>query len=117
MGIGVYNVTLNMGEVSVTSATASFIIGQVPVFSTILAVILYREKISRLGVLGLVVSFTGICVIAVHMSGAVMYLYAMPLLVLLMAWRWLGSWSDLTSLLGGLLALAGVMIVNFKRTV
>lgn len=64
VGLGLYNITLNTGEVTLSSATASFIIGQIPVFATGFAIIFLREKLPSYGWLGMLISFTGILLIA-----------------------------------------------------
>ncbi len=58
VGIGVYNITLNNSELSISASCAAFVIGQVPVLTAVLAMIFYREKLSAVGWLGL-----GVCVI------------------------------------------------------
>ena len=42
-------------------------------------------------------------------------MYTMPLLTTLEAWAWLGEWPAPLSLLGGTLALAGVILLNMLR--
>lgn len=63
LGIGIYNVTLNYGEIEVHSGMASFIVSQMPVVATMLAVIFFNEKINRFGLLGLIISILGVALI------------------------------------------------------
>jgi drug/metabolite transporter (DMT)-like permease len=48
-------------------------------------------------------------------SRAASFLYLQPLLVLFIAWVWLGEWPSVVALGGGVLVLAGVMVVNVRR--
>jgi drug/metabolite transporter (DMT)-like permease len=48
-------------------------------------------------------------------SRAASFLYVQPLLVLGIAWIWLGEWPSVLALVGGVLVLAGVMVVNARR--
>jgi drug/metabolite transporter (DMT)-like permease len=65
VGISIYNIALNYGEVSVPASTASFIISQAPIFILILAVIFLKERPSILGWIGFLVSCLGIALIAI----------------------------------------------------
>jgi drug/metabolite transporter (DMT)-like permease len=47
-------------------------------------------------------------------SQAVNYLYFMPIIATLTGWIWLGEKISVLSLLGGLVALAGVWIVSHR---
>lgn len=70
IGIGIYNITLNYGEITINAGTAGFIIGQIPVLTVLLSVIFLKEKNSRLGWIGILISFLGITLIAVsHHEG------------------------------------------------
>src|SRR3990167_2330255 len=64
IGIGFYNISLNYGEITVTSGMASFIISQSPIITTFLAVIFLGEKINHLRLWGFLVSFIGIACIS-----------------------------------------------------
>ena len=65
LGFFVYHVGLNAGEVAVPAGAASFIIASVPVFSTLLAVIFLRERLTAVGWTGVAVSFLGVALISV----------------------------------------------------
>lgn len=62
----VYQLGLNFGERTVNPGTASFIVGQVPVFGTVFAVALLGERVSRRGWAG----------VAIGVLGTVMMLFA-----------------------------------------
>lgn len=65
VGFSIYNVALNYGEISVSAGIASFIISQIPVLITILAVFFLREKITRMGWFGTLISIAGLTVISI----------------------------------------------------
>lgn len=64
IGIAIYNIALNYGELAVSSGTASFIISQSPIITAILAAIFLGEKLNRLRTLGFCTSICGIALIA-----------------------------------------------------
>jgi drug/metabolite transporter (DMT)-like permease len=75
IGIGCYNIALNYGEILVPSGMASFIVGQMPVVTTILAVLFLRERINRYGLIGMALSAGGVALIALsHRAGFGFYL-------------------------------------------
>jgi len=212
VGIAFYGVALNLGEVSVPAAVASFLINTGPVFVALEGRIWLGERLHRTGWLGIFISFCGIAVIAwsgasgvtldlrallilgaavayslysvgqkpllkhytavefttcavtasacfllvflpglpeeiktaplsntlavlylgiipaalgyvtwayalahVPATRAASFLYLQPLLVLGIAWVWLGEWPSILALVGGVLVLAGVIVMNFRR--
>lgn len=58
-----YNVLLNEGEKTVSAGLANFIVAQLPIIVAILAMIFFKERINRYGVLGFIISLSGILVI------------------------------------------------------
>lgn len=68
LGIGFYAVALNYGEITTLSSIASFIITQSPVIIVLLSVIFFSEKINIYGIIGIIISFLGICLIAKNQS-------------------------------------------------
>lgn len=69
LGIGIYNITLNYGEIVVSSGMASFIISQSPIITAILAITFLGERLSFLRVLGFLISVAGIALIAFGEKG------------------------------------------------
>jgi drug/metabolite transporter (DMT)-like permease len=61
--LGIYHVSLNTGEKTIPSGTASFIISQSPVITTLFAVLFLKERPSLLCLGGMAISVVGICII------------------------------------------------------
>ena len=68
LGITIYHVALNFGEVTVESGAASLIIAAGPVFTALLSAAFLRERLSFLGWLGIGIAFAGVAVISVSGS-------------------------------------------------
>lgn len=81
LGITLYNVTLNSGEVSVTSGIASFIVASAPVFVALEATAFLGERLRVVGWLGIILSFAGVAVIGLGTDGG-LHLNPYALLVL-----------------------------------
>jgi drug/metabolite transporter (DMT)-like permease len=64
LGISFYHVSLNYGEITVTAGSAGFLIGTVPIFSALLAVVLLGERLDLRSWIGIATSFFGITLIA-----------------------------------------------------
>lgn len=64
-GIGIYNICLNYGELSVSAGIASFIIGLMPVLTVLLSLIFLQEKLSRGVWLGILISVLGLVLLAI----------------------------------------------------
>ncbi|HCU05559.1 MAG TPA: hypothetical protein DIC51_04620 [Coxiellaceae bacterium] len=73
LGIGFYNAALNYGELTVPAGIASFTIGQVPIFTALLALFLLKEKLSISGWIGIFISMIGIAIIAISQSNALSF--------------------------------------------
>lgn len=69
IGIGIYNVMLNYGELSISSGMASFIISQSPLITAIFASLFLGEQLTFSRMLGFVVSVVGVMLIAVGEKG------------------------------------------------
>lgn len=64
LGIGIYNICLNYGEITVSAGIASFIMGLMPVFTVILSLIFLREKIKGVAWVGILISLFGLFLLA-----------------------------------------------------
>lgn len=64
IGIAIYNISLNYGELAVSSSTASFVISQSPLLTAIFATLFLGEKINFLRVVGFCTSIFGVGLIA-----------------------------------------------------
>jgi drug/metabolite transporter (DMT)-like permease/GrpB-like predicted nucleotidyltransferase (UPF0157 family) len=68
-GIGIYNLLLNYGEQVVSAGSASFLINTLPLLTTLLSMVVLGERLDRLGWLGMLISFTGVTLIAMGEGG------------------------------------------------
>ncbi|MBV8215565.1 MAG: DMT family transporter [Verrucomicrobia bacterium] len=84
VGIAVYNVALNKGEISTSAGVSSFLVNTAPIITALLATAFLRERLRVSGWLGILVCFTGVAVIAFN-TGDQIRLSAGALYVLLAA--------------------------------
>lgn len=75
IGIGIYHITLNLGEVVVPSGIASFIISQSPVITAVFAILFLSERISLYGFFGMFVSLAGILLITLGKNNEFKFYY------------------------------------------
>ena len=68
-GIGIYNLCLNYGELTVSAGIASFVIGLIPVFTILLSVIFLKEKLSFGIGLGVLISLIGLFIMMLAGKG------------------------------------------------
>jgi drug/metabolite transporter (DMT)-like permease len=64
LGVPVYHVCLNIGEVSVTAGSASMMVNTAPVFTALLAALVLRDWLKAWGWIGMAVSFCGTALLA-----------------------------------------------------
>lgn len=69
LGISVYHVALNYGEVTVESAAAALLISSVPVFTALLSAVFIRERLPVWGWIGILGAFAGAAVVALGEGG------------------------------------------------
>ena len=69
LGITVYHVALNFGEVTVTAGAASLIISASPIITALLSTLFIGERLTSWGWVGIVVSFAGVALISLGEGG------------------------------------------------
>jgi drug/metabolite transporter (DMT)-like permease len=69
LGISVYHVALNFGELTVQSAAASLLISAAPVLTALLSSLFLKERLSWIGWAGILVAFAGVALISLSGSG------------------------------------------------
>ncbi len=84
LGISVYHVALNFGEVTVQAGAASLLISAAPVFTALLSVAVLKERLTGLGWLGILLAFAGVALIALS-GGRGLHFTPGALLILLAA--------------------------------
>ena len=72
-GLTIYHIGLNYGEQTVSPGAASFLIGTVPCFTAILAILFLGERLSWRKWLGILVSLVGIALIASGEDGGLRF--------------------------------------------
>ncbi|MFJ7183931.1 DMT family transporter [Lysinibacillus xylanilyticus] len=65
LGFTVYQVALNYGEQTISAGVASLLVSTTPIFTALLAVVFYREKLRLWGWVGSLVGFCGVAFISV----------------------------------------------------
>jgi drug/metabolite transporter (DMT)-like permease len=66
---GIYHITLNYGELTVSSGIASFIISLSPIITAAFAFVFLRERLNKYGVMGMAISFLGVLLILLAEEG------------------------------------------------
>lgn len=64
LGITVYQVALNYGEVTVSAGSASFLVSSAPVLTAVFAAVFLGERLRLWGWLGIAIAFAGVALIA-----------------------------------------------------
>jgi drug/metabolite transporter (DMT)-like permease len=104
LGITFYNLALNSGEMRVTAGSASLLISSTPIWAALLAMFLLRERLTRAGWLGVLLSFAGVALIAsgegngIHLAPQALYIAAAALawgIYIILQKHFLGRYSAL----------------------
>ncbi|MHB0979455.1 MAG: DMT family transporter [Thermoleophilia bacterium] len=64
LGVTVYHLGLNYGEVTVSAGAASLMIAAVPIFTALLATAFLKERLRPVGWIGILASFCGVALVA-----------------------------------------------------
>ncbi len=70
IGISVYHIGVTFGSVTVSAGTTAMLVGSSPIFTTIIAVFVLKERLDFLGWLGLLLGFIGIFMISLGAAGS-----------------------------------------------
>jgi len=73
LGITVYHVALNYGEVSVTAGAASLLIATTPALTALFAIIFLKEKMNKWGWTGIATSFFGVFLVTIGESNGLQF--------------------------------------------
>ena len=84
IGIAIYNVALNYGELTITAGEACFIINTSPLFTVLFAYTFLNEAITHKFVIGMILSFIGVSLMVMRFDGQ-MFLRPGSLMVLIAA--------------------------------
>lgn len=82
IGIGIYNIALNYGEITVSSAIASFVVSQVPVFIVLFAIVFLKERVNYIGWFGILISTSGIVLITISKWGGAQFSWGIVYILL-----------------------------------
>ncbi len=83
IGISIYHLGVTFGEQTVSAGTASMLIGSAPIFTSLIAVIVLKERLSHFGWVGLVFGFIGIFLITLGTTGSTFSISKGALLILI----------------------------------
>ena len=73
LGISIYHVALNYGEVTVQAGAASLLIAAGPVFTALLSVVFLQERLTPTGWGGILLAFAGVALIALSGGGGLRF--------------------------------------------
>ncbi|QGM31616.1 EamA family transporter [Bacillus sp. N3536] len=64
IGISLYHICVTFGQMTISAGTAGMLIGSAPIVTTVMAVIILKERLGKVGWVGLAFGFIGIILIA-----------------------------------------------------
>lgn len=81
LGITVYHIALNYGEISVTAGAASLLIATAPALTALFAIIFLKEKMNKWGWTGIVTSFFGVFLVTIGESNGLQFDFGAILII------------------------------------
>lgn len=85
IGISVYHIGVTFGSETVSAGTTAMLVGSSPIFTTIIAIFVLKERLDILGWLGLTLGFTGMLMITLGASDASFHISVGAIYVLIAA--------------------------------
>src|SRR5690606_4691998 len=85
IGISVYRIFVTFGMETISAGTAGMLVGSGPIFTALIASVILKERLTRIGWLGMGIGFIGILFIAFGSGGSTLTLTNGALLVLFAA--------------------------------
>ncbi|ANU24102.1 DMT family transporter [Planococcus donghaensis] len=85
IGISIYHIFVTFGMETISAGTAGMLVGAGPIFTALIATFILKERLTRLGWIGLAIGFIGISIIAFGSTGTSLTLTNGALLVLIAA--------------------------------
>src|SRR5690625_2097501 len=70
IGIFFYHFGVTYRQLTISAGTTSMIVGSAPIFTTLIAVFILKEKMSKMSWIGLAIGFIGVTLITLGSSGA-----------------------------------------------
>jgi len=70
IGINGYHICATFGQLTISAGTSGMLIGSGPIFTTIFAILILKERLSKVGWIGLAFGFAGISLIAIGSGDA-----------------------------------------------
>lgn len=85
IGISTYHIFVTFGMENISAGTAGMLVGSGPIFTALIAFFVLKERLTKLGWLGLAIGFIGISIIALGSAGASLAMTSGAVLVIVAA--------------------------------
>ncbi|MBS4174256.1 DMT family transporter [Bacillus sp. FJAT-49736] len=84
-GISIYHIGITFGELSVSAGTAGMLVGSAPLFTALIAIFVLKERVGKIGWIGLGIGFLGIILITAGTSASSFEISKGALLIIMSA--------------------------------